>query len=292
MNITPSTVIIITGASSGIGAALVEELSAYGCKLAICARRQDRLDAVAQQARDRGATVYAQVCDVTNDAEARAFIDNTVSEFGGVDVLINNAGRGNCASVEDTTRARLQSVFELNVFSLWSTTAAVLPVMKARHGGHIITISSVAGKIAYPFNSAYVAAKHAAVGFMASLRTELTDTGVRATVVCPAGVTTEWSDVSEDASIGALFGEGIKRSRSIARERGLPLPPLKPMMSASNAARRIIDVVLNDEENDVYTHEGSEESALRCATDRSSFEAENKALYVGMQQAYALQRSV
>ena len=291
MDISPSTVIVITGASSGIGAALAEELSSFGCKLALCARRKARLDAVARSARENGAAVYVAECDISNDEAARAFIENVIREFGTVDVLINNAGRGNCASVEHTTRERLHSVFELNVFSLWSTTAAVLPLMKAQQGGHIITISSVAGKVGYPFNSAYVAAKHAAVGFMASLRAELVDTGVRATVVCPAGVTTEWSNVSEDASIGALFGEGIKRSRSIARERGLPLPPLKPMMSATDAARRIIDVVRNDEENDVYTHEGSEESAIHCATNRSSFEAENKALYIGMQQAYAQQHS-
>ncbi|MFM8569751.1 MAG: SDR family NAD(P)-dependent oxidoreductase [Candidatus Kapaibacterium sp.] len=287
MNIDSSTVIAITGASSGIGAALALELAHTSCALAICARRAGKLAEVAAAARERGARVLEVACDISDDAAARDFIARTIAEFGTIDVLINNAGRGNRASVEHTTRERLQSIFELNVFSLWSTTAAALPVMKRNRRGHIITISSVAGKTGYGYNSAYVAAKHAAVGFVASLRAELVDTGVRATVVCPAGVTTEWSEASEDASIGALFAEGIKRSRSIAREQGLPLPPLKPMMSAVDAAKRIIRVVTDDEENDVYTHEGSETSALHCATDRSAYEHGMKALYLGMQQAYA-----
>lgn len=291
MNIDQSTVIAITGASSGIGAALAHELSRSSCTLAICARRAEKLAEVAAAARERGSRVLEVVCDVSDDAQARNFIERTVAEFGTIDVLINNAGRGNRASVEDTTRERLQSIFDLNVFSLWSTTAAALPVMKKNRHGHIITISSVAGKTGYGYNSAYVAAKHAAVGFVASLRAELVDTGVRATVVCPAGVTTEWSEASEDASIGALFAEGIKRSRSIAREQGLPLPPLKPMMSATDAAKRIIRVVLDDEENDVYTHEGSEKSVILCATDRRDYEHGMKALYLGMQQAYAHQQT-
>jgi short-subunit dehydrogenase len=270
MQLSASTVIAITGASSGIGAALAHELSLSSCTLALCARRADKLSAVANAARSNGSRVLEVVCDISDD---------------------NNAGRGNRASVEDTTRERLQSIFDLNVFSLWSTTAAALPVMKSHHKGHIITISSVAGKTGYGFNSAYVAAKHAAVGFVASLRAELVDTGVRATVVCPAGVTTEWSEASEDASIGALFAEGIKRSRSIAREKSLPLPPLKPMMSAADAAKRIVQVLVNDEENDVYTHEGSEKSALHCATNRSEYEYGMKALYLGMQEAYELQRN-
>jgi short-subunit dehydrogenase len=291
MQLSASTVIAITGASSGIGAALAHELSLSSCTLALCARRADKLSAVANAARSNGSRVLEVVCDISDDAAARNFVQQTIAEYGTIDVLINNAGRGNRASVEDTTRERLQSIFDLNVFSLWSTTAAALPVMKSHHKGHIITISSVAGKTGYGFNSAYVAAKHAAVGFVASLRAELVDTGVRATVVCPAGVTTEWSEASEDASIGALFAEGIKRSRSIAREKSLPLPPLKPMMSAADAAKRIVQVLVNDEENDVYTHEGSEKSALHCATNRSEYEYGMKALYLGMQEAYELQRN-
>ncbi len=287
MNLDSNSVIAISGASSGIGAALALRFADIGCALVICARRLDRLEDIAAKARERGARVLALTLDMSIEEQARQFIRAGLEHFGRIDVLVNNAGRGNCASVEDTTAERLQSIFALNTFSLWYTSAEVLPGMKARGSGRIVNISSVAGKVGYPYNSAYVAAKHAVVGFTASLRAELAGSGVTASLVCPAGVSTEWQEASEDASIGQLFGDGIAKSRRIAADRGLERAPLTPMIPAEQAAERIVQSILQDETNDVYTHEGSQELTMLCAETRHGYDTRMLPLFLGMQAAYA-----
>lgn len=286
MLIRQDTVIIITGASSGLGAALAVELAKYGANLAICARRNDRLQEVAQRAEEAGATVLALPCDVSKKEAAEDFVQQCLQRFGKVDVLINNAGRGNFGAVEHTSQQQVESMFSLNVFSLWYMTAPLLPLMKEQGSGHIINIASTAGKFGFPYNSAYVAAKHAVVGFTASLRAELMGTGVHATVVCPAGIITEWADATEGSSIGNLFAEGIKRSRSIARERNIPFAPLQRMMSAEDAAHIVIDCILHPPLSDVFTHPGTQELALLAAQNRSEFEQLMLPFYIGTQQAY------
>jgi short-subunit dehydrogenase len=286
MQLTQDAVIIITGASSGIGEALAYTCADRGLRIALVARRVERLREVAHVARDRGAEVLECPADVSVSTEARAVITSTLERFGRVDALVNNAGRGNLASVEDTTDDMLRSVFAVNTFSAFHTTAAVLPHMKERGTGHIVNIASVAGKYAFPFNAAYVAAKHAVVGFTASLRAELYGSGVQATVVCPDGVITEWGGATEGGPISALFTEGIKRSRMIARERGLGLAPLKHMMKAEDAAAIILRTIESDHTNDVFTHDGTHELSVLAAQDRSAFEQQMAALYLGMQHAY------
>ncbi|MBX7153564.1 MAG: SDR family oxidoreductase [Candidatus Kapaibacterium sp.] len=280
-------VVAITGATSGIGAALAVALAEYNVRLAICGRRKERLHTIAEEARAKGATVLELVANVSVPSQARGFVEQCIAHYGTIDVLVNNAGRGTYGSVEDTTQEMIDSMFTLNVFSLWHTTAAALPVMKRNKKGQIINIASVAGKQGFPCNSAYVAAKHAVVGFTAALRTELVDTGVEATVICPAGVSTEWADVTEGDSIGMLFGRGIKRSRSIAEQRGLPLAPLTKMMSAHDAAHIIVESILQPPHTDVFTHAGTEEQALLTAQNRSASEHQMLPFYLGVMQEYA-----
>jgi short-subunit dehydrogenase len=286
MEITKDTIILITGASSGIGAALAHDLAKFGAKIAICARRTELLEKVAVEIKAAGGVPLVITADLSKKDEAERAVLKTIETFGRIDILVNNAGRGNRASVEDTTPEQLESMFAINVFSLWYTTAAVLPHMRKNNRGHIINISSIVGKIAYPFNSAYIAAKHAVVGFTAALRTELVDTNIEATVICPAGVETEWASVTEGGSIGDIFFHGIQNSRTIARERGLELAPLQPMMKASEISKIIIDVIKNPLKSDVFTHEGTEELALEAAENRPEFEKKNLSLYLGMRKAY------
>lgn len=291
MTINSSTVALITGASSGIGAALALRLAAKGARVVLAARRADRLNDVAERVRAAGGTPLVLVADLSHESECRRIVDETVHAFGTIDILVNNAGRGNMASVEDTSTEQLESMMRLNVYApLWSTAQA-LPVMRANDQGHIVMIASVAGRMGYPFNAAYVAAKHAVVGFTASLRAELYGTNVHATVVNPAGVITEWADATEGGPIGQLYASAIPASRVLARERGLPLAPLSRMMPADDAARIIEEAIEAGRGGDVFTHEGTHEQALDATRDRVAQEDAFAALYLGMQAAYAKLRS-
>ncbi len=291
ISLRSDTVIAITGASSGIGAALAEQLAMRGVRLSLCARRRQQLHAVAERARQLGATVLECVADVSIESEARHFIEQTLEAFNGrIDVLVANAGRGHCAAVEDTPTEQVHSMFAVNVFPLWYLVRPLLPIMKAQQRGHIIAISSIVGKIAYPYNAAYVAAKHAVVGFIAALRTELVETGVEATVVCPAGVETEWASVTEGTPIGELFADGIARSRQIAHERNIPRAPLQRMMSADDVARRIVEVIESPPGRDVFTHDGSDELVALALSSRRDYEQTMLPLLLGMRQSYEARR--
>jgi len=181
-------VAIITGASSGIGAALALQISREGASVILAARRREKLEQLAAEITRAGQVALPITADVTKRADAEMLVRTAVERFGRVDILVNNAGRGHFASVEDTTDEMIRSMFELNVYPLWYTTRPALTQMKKQGSGHIINIASMAGKIGYPYNSAYVAAKHACVGFTHALRMELMETGIHATVVCPAAV--------------------------------------------------------------------------------------------------------
>ncbi len=280
------SIMLITGASSGIGAELAKIAAQAGHSVAICARRMDKLQAIQQEITSSGGNCLAMQVDVSIPEQARSCVEQTINHFGGLDILVNNAGRGNLASVEDTTPEQLQNIFGVNVFSLWYMSGPALKHMKAKGSGHIINIASVAGTMGFPFNSAYVAAKHAVMGFTASLRAELAGSNIHATAVCPDGVITEWAAVTEGGPIGNLFMAGIKESRGIAKEQGLNLAPLVPMLSAKDAAQIIFDASMNPPSHDVYTHQGTHERAIGFAKNRSEAEKSMLALYLGMQKAY------
>ncbi len=286
MIIDRSSVVLLTGASSGIGASLAVLCGARGATVVLVARREDRLVTVADAVRTAGGTPVVIVADVSSEADCERVVRTTIEQAGTVDVLVNNAGRGNCASVEDTTSEQLQSILSLNVNALFWLTGRVLPIMKARNSGSIITVASVAGKMGFPFNAAYVAAKHAAVGFTAGLRAELMATNIHATVVCPDGVTTEWGTATEGSPIGDLFMKGIRASKRYAQQLERPLPPLKRMISADDAAGVILSTIEAGRSNDVYTHDGSYEQMLAVAADRMAQEDAMAPLYLGMIEAY------
>ena len=280
-----TTVTVITGASSGIGTALARQLAREGHHLVLAARRDDRLAMLEQELRAAGATALAVRCDVTKRDEAEELIHRTVREFGRIDVLVNNAGRGHFSSVEDTTDEMIENMFAVNVYALWHTTRPALTYMRARGSGHIINIASMAGKIAFPYNSAYVAAKHACVGFTHALRLELAETGIHASVVCPAGVMTEWATATEGGSILEMFSESEPEIERIAAERGAKPPPIEGVISAESVAEAIASCI-RQPAAEVYTQKGSREFVVMSAQSREEAEQYQIPVVLGERAVY------
>lgn len=178
---------VLTGASSGIGEATAIEFARRGARLAICARRFDRLQAVAQHCRAAGAPeVVVRVVDVSRPAEARGFVAAALSVFDSIDVLVNNAGVGWRGRFHDMPEAELVQMLNTNVLGAMATTQAVLPAMLAAGAGVIVNVASVVGFRSMPYSAVYSASKHALLGLSHALRGELTGTGVKVCVVCPS----------------------------------------------------------------------------------------------------------
>jgi uncharacterized protein len=278
-------VVVITGASSGIGAELALLLAKEGATMVLAARRQHKLDAVARQVRHMGRPCIAIRCDVSKRIDAERLVRRTIREFGKIDILVNNAGSGHLASIEDTTDRMIRNLFGVNVFALWHTTRPALAYMKARASGHIINIASMAGKLGYPYNSAYVAAKHACVGFTAALRLELAETGVHATIVCPAGVSTDWANRTEGGSMLPLFSQSGPLIKKIAEERSVQLPQIEGVVPANAVAEKILACIY-DPVAEVYTHEGSKEFVLLATADRERAERQQIPIVLGERVIY------
>ena len=278
-------IVVITGASSGIGAALAKAVGMEGAKVVLAARREKKLQAIAQEIGATGGTALAVSCDVSRKERAEELIERSIREFGTIDVLVNNAGRGHFAAVEDTTDDVIREMFAVNVFSLWFTTRPALRRMKAQGSGHIINVASMAGKLGYPYNSAYVAAKHACVGFTLALRQELAETGIHASVVCPAGVKTEWASATEGGPLVSFFSESGPSIKRIARERGIELPPVEGVKTAEEIAQRIVEC-MHHPVAEVYTHRGSHEFAMLAARDRENAEHHQLPVVLGEREVY------
>ncbi|HEY0865529.1 MAG TPA: SDR family NAD(P)-dependent oxidoreductase [Lacunisphaera sp.] len=208
MPVLAGQVIIITGASSGIGEASARRLARGGAKVVISARRPDRLEALAQAIDPSGANVLAVAGDVTNDADRRKLVAATLGKFGRIDGLVNNAGYGTRGPVELVAVDLIRKNYETNVFSLIALTQLVLPGMRERGGGCIVNIGSVAGKIARPLSSIYDSTKHALEALTDGLRGELKPFGVRVSLIRPGFILTEFVDAANAASAGVIENAG------------------------------------------------------------------------------------
>ena len=185
---------IVTGASSGIGRALALRLAGEGARLALAARDGERLRALAEECKTLGADALPIATDVGDESQCKRMIDRTLTEFGGVDILINNAGIGLGGRLEELPDLALfKRVVEVDFFGAVYGAYYALPHLK-KTKGRIVNISSLGGKLAIPYNTSYVAGKHALIGFSDSLRMELADSGVSVTVVCPYWAVTEFHE--------------------------------------------------------------------------------------------------
>jgi short-subunit dehydrogenase len=175
--------VVITGASSGLGAALSEAFAAEGARLTLLARRQERLEEVAGRCRQQGAEVVAVAGDVTHPEDAKRLADAAAAAHGGIDCLIANAGLSMWASFEEVTDLSLfRRLMEVNYLGAVYCVHAALPHLQARRG-QFVAISSIQGRVPVPQHSGYVAAKHALQGFCDTLRMEQADRGVGVTTV-------------------------------------------------------------------------------------------------------------
>jgi NADP-dependent 3-hydroxy acid dehydrogenase YdfG len=184
-------VALVTGASSGIGAATALALAAEGAAVAIAARRLDRLETTAQVIRANGGKVLAIATDVTEKEQIRKLIATVQLEWGQIDILVNNAGVMLLSAVDGANTEEWKQMIDVNLLGLMYATHAVLPLMKAQGGGHIVNVSSVAGRFAFTNCAVYNATKFGVNGFSDALRQEVSRDKIRVTIVEPGVVATE-----------------------------------------------------------------------------------------------------
>ena len=184
-------VALVTGASSGIGDATARALANAGAKVALAARRKDRLDALALELTGGGVDVLAIAADLVHEEENRRIVAETEAHFGRLDILVNNAGVMHLAPIDAADSADWRRMLELNVLALMVSSQAALPGMRQRGGGHIVNISSTAGRIANPNAAGYAATKFGVVAFSEALRREVYKDGIRVSVIEPGAVATE-----------------------------------------------------------------------------------------------------
>jgi NADP-dependent 3-hydroxy acid dehydrogenase YdfG len=214
-------VAVVTGASSGIGEATAEALAAEGAAVVVAARREDRLADLAERIRGNGGRVLATVCDVTDESQAHGLIQKAVEEFGRVDILVNNAGVMLLSSVGKGLSEEWRRMFDVNVLGLLYTTDAAIEAMKNQDGGHLVNISSLAGrKVTRDSSGVYAGSKHAVGAISEGLRQELLQDGIRVTIIEPGAVETELPDhiTDEDAreSLGGLLELEMLQAEDVA----------------------------------------------------------------------------
>lgn len=212
-------VVVVTGASEGIGRALCEALAPQGPKLVLAARNAERLESLAERCRAAGAEVLAFPADLTEAEKCRALVEATIERFGRLDTLVANAGRTMWARADEIRDTEIfREVMELNYFSVVWLTLAALPHLKAARG-RLVPVASVAGLTGVPSRSAYCASKHAVIGFFDSLRIELADTGVTVTTICPDFVVTEIHRRALDAEGKPLGKSPMQESKIMTAAR-------------------------------------------------------------------------
>ena len=191
----PSPVILITGASSGIGEATARLFAQKGYRVVLAARRMDRLQSLAEEIRSAGGQALPVETDVTQLDQLENLVSAAIQEYGLIDVLLNNAGFGRMNWLEQMDPEQdIESQLRVNLHGVIHTTRLVLPYMLAHQQGHIINMASIASWIATPTYSIYAATKFGLKGFTEGLRREVGAMGIRVTGIYPGGVATEFSE--------------------------------------------------------------------------------------------------
>ena len=211
-------VVIITGASSGIGYATALSLAKEGAKLVVGARRTDRLEKLVKEIEENNGEILSQKFDVTKKSDCDDLVNTAIKKWGKVDVLVNNAGLMPLSFVKNLKIDEWDQMIDVNIKGVLYCTAAVLPHMREVKSGHIINISSVAGRIVFPAGSVYCATKHAVTAFSEGLRQELSPrNNIRVTTIEPGVVATELTNTITDESL-EKFVESSKKMEALNAE--------------------------------------------------------------------------
>jgi len=211
-------VAIITGASSGIGYNTALTLSKAGAKVAIGARRTDRLEKLEAEIKKNGGEVLSQKLDVTKKSDCDSFVDAILKKWGSVDILVNNAGLMPLSFIKNLKIDEWDQMIDVNIKGVLYCIAAVIPHMLEKKSGHIVNISSVAGRIVFPSGSVYCATKHAVTALSEGLRQEFsTRKNIRVTCIEPGVVATELINTITDESLQS-FVENAKKMDSLNAE--------------------------------------------------------------------------
>ena len=229
---------LITGASSGIGRELALRLAQQGARVGLVARRSRELDALAREITNSGGWALALPCDVAVRAQVDEAAARVSAKLGDVDLLINNAGYGHHRPFLDWDVANMEQMLRVNLLGSIYWTKAVLPAMVSRRRGWLVFMASVAGRIAPPDESAYVASKFAMVGLAESLSIEVEDSGVHVLTVCPGAIRTPFFDeealrrmppvakrsmVTPEALVDAILRALSRGKRDLTYPRGIAL---------------------------------------------------------------------
>ncbi len=242
---------LVTGSSRGLGRAFTEAALEAGHRVVATARNSEQLIDIAHKF---GESVRTVSLDVTNEAQAKYAVDAAIETFGGLDVLVNNAGYGNVCPVEDTSLADFRAQIETNLFGVIIMTKAVLPYFRERRAGHVIQITSIAGRIGPAGRAPYAAAKFGVEGFSESLSKEVGPLGVKVTIVEPGGFRTDFAGSSTelregrpeyDATVGATVrfqrnyngkqpGDPAKAAAAVLHVASLADPPLRLLLGSDS----------------------------------------------------------
>lgn len=247
---------IVTGASSGIGRALVLELARHGAAVVAVARRADRLAELAEEVSHLGGKIETIAGDVTDAAVRKMAVDTAITRFGGLDILVNNAGVGAVGPFENASPSRARTVMEVNYFAAIEMIRLALPHLHQGRQPIIVNVSSIVGLRGTPLNSEYCASKFAVQGFSESLRAELARQGIDVLVVNPGTTKTEFFDsvVEETAKPAwpehtAVSPEYVARQtvRAIRRGRHAIIPYFwgKVMCWINRLSPRLMDWIMS-----------------------------------------------
>ena len=237
---------VITGASAGIGLACAEHLAREGVAVVLGARRADRLHAAADRIRAAGGKVDALAMDVTREEEVVALVERARGTFGGLDIMVCNAGFGYYGTVEDTPSDVMRRMVDVNFMGTFYGARAALPHFRAQGRGHLVIVSSIVGQRGIAQMSGYSATKAAQVGFTESLRAEFNGTGIHVSVVYPVSTETEFRE-------------------AMSRDYGHSVRGLGPRQSADAVASAIV-ACLKQPRAEVYPYGWARALAILNAT--------------------------
>ena len=269
---------LITGCSTGFGRALAQEVLANGYCAAVASRNTDDVKDIVEAYPD---TALAVRLDVTLPAEIKSAVEATVERFGQIDVLVNNAGIGYFAAIEESEEKGVRRMFEINVFGLANMTQAVLPVMRKQRSGLILNISSIGGLRSFPGLGFYNATKYAVDGLSEALSKETAPLGIKVTIIAPSGFRTDWAGRSANNSeikiddykttagknvgdirgySGNQPGDPARAARAMIAVTESPNPPLRLLLGAAalKGARAKLEELKTDFDTWAETTEGAD----------------------------------